>query len=68
MTQTIELEKMGLTSISTHELSKTNGGASILGAWGTIWKVIERAGAFIGALDSAERFMDGWNSVKCNCK
>lgn len=63
MAQSMGLNKMELTEISVIEQLNTNGGN-----WISVWKAIEKVATAIAIGDAVERFVDGWNSVECNCK
>ncbi|MFV0605655.1 MAG: hypothetical protein ACK5NK_07425 [Niabella sp.] len=63
MVQSMDLNRMGLTEFSATEQLNTNGGN-----WATVWKVIEKVATAISIGDAVDRFVNGWNSVECNCK
>jgi hypothetical protein len=61
----MKLEKLNRGVLSDLEMNSIEGGRI---PWRKRYKWAQRAGVFITLADAADRFVEGWNAVECDCK
>jgi hypothetical protein len=66
----LNLNACGVCEMSHDEMIKMEGGliAWISKAVEYVWKAIVATGAIAAAVEAAEDFKEGWDSVDCGCE